>query len=70
MTTPRVIPYRAPADKGGGGLSPTRWSAAGYGDTDPVQSNDTPDGKQANRRCEIVVMPNLEEMLDLRSLAQ
>lgn len=60
----------APADKGGGGLSPTRWSAAGYGDTDPVKSNDTPDGKQANRRCELVVMPNVEEMLDLRSLSQ
>ena len=38
----------------GGGLSPTKWSAAGFGDTDPVKSNDTPDGKQANRRVELV----------------
>jgi chemotaxis protein MotB len=59
-----------PADKGGGGLNPTHWSAAGYGDTDPVKSNETNDGKQANRRCELVVVPNVEEMLDLRSLAQ
>ena len=56
-----------PADKGGGGLNPSRWSAAGYGDTDPLKSNDTPEGKQANRRCELVVLPNVEEMLDLRS---
>jgi chemotaxis protein MotB len=55
---------------GGGGLNPARWSASGYGDTDPVKSNDTPDGKQSNRRCELVVVPNVEEMLDLKSLTQ
>ena len=59
-----------PTDKGGGGLNPTKWSAAGYGDTDPVKPNDTPENKQANRRCELVVVPNMEEMLDLKSLTQ
>lgn len=59
----------APADKGGG-LPAKRWSASGYGDTDPVADNATPEGKQANRRCEIVVLPNVEEMLDLRQLTQ
>lgn len=59
----------APGDKGGG-LNPSKWSAAGFGDTDPVKSNDTPEGKQANRRCELVVVPNVEEMLDLKSLTQ
>jgi chemotaxis protein MotB len=54
----------------GGGLSPTKWSAAGFGDTDPIKSNDTPEGKQANRRCELVVVPSVEEMLDLKSLTQ
>jgi chemotaxis protein MotB len=54
--------------KRGGGLSPSHWSAAGYGDTDPVASNGTPEGRQANRRCELVVLPKLEEMLDLKSL--
>ncbi len=59
-----------PSDKGGGGLSADRWSASGYGDTDPIKSNDTPEGKQANRRCELVVLPNVEEMLDLKTITQ
>jgi chemotaxis protein MotB len=59
-----------PADKGGGGLNPSRWSAAGYGAADPIKSNDTPEGKQANRRCEIIVQPAIEEVLDLRALGQ
>jgi chemotaxis protein MotB len=59
----------SPSDKGGG-LNPSKWSAAGFGDTDPIKSNDTPEGKQANRRCELVVVPNVEEMLDLKSLTQ
>jgi chemotaxis protein MotB len=54
----------------GGGLNPAHWSASGYGDTDPLPTanNDTPEGRQANRRCELVVMPKLEEMLDINSL--
>lgn len=59
-----------PTDKGGGGLNASKWSAAGYGDTDPMKANDTPENKQANRRCELVVVPSLEEMLDLKSLTQ
>jgi len=58
-----------PTDKGGGGLNGERWSAAGYGDTDPVKPNDSPENKLANRRCELVVLPNVEEMLDLKTLA-
>jgi chemotaxis protein MotB len=30
--------------------------------------NDTPANKQKNRRVELVVVPNVEEMLDLKSL--
>jgi chemotaxis protein MotB len=59
-----------PTDKGGGGLNPTKWSASGYGDTDPLKPNDSPENKQANRRCELVVVPNVEEMLDLKTLTQ
>ncbi len=59
-----------PADKGGGGLNPSRWSAAGYGEVDPVKSNDTPEGKQANRRIEIVIVPAVEEVLDLKPLVR
>lgn len=59
-----------PVEKGGGGVNPARWSASGYGETDPIKPNDSPENKQANRRCEIVVVPNVEEMLDLKTLVQ
>jgi chemotaxis protein MotB len=61
----------APADKGqGGGLDRTHWSASGYADTDPVAANDTEEGREQNRRVELVVLPNVEEMLNLNSLAK
>lgn len=61
----------APVDgkEPGGGLPADRWSAAGYGDTDPVAPNDSADNRRLNRRVELVVVPNVEEMLDLKSLA-
>ena len=46
----------------------TKWSAGGFGETDPVVVNDTAPNKQKNRRVELIVMPNVEEMLDLKSL--
>jgi chemotaxis protein MotB len=52
----------------GGGLPTARWSASGYGETDPVAPNSSPDNMQKNRRVELIVMPNVEEMLDLKSL--
>jgi len=54
----------------GGGLNPANWSAAGYADTDPVASNDTDEGRAKNRRVELVVQPDVEEMLNLKSLAK
>ena len=54
--------------KGGGGLTPERLHAAGYGETDPVAKNDSDEGRKQNRRVELVLMPDVEEMLDLRSL--
>ena len=50
------------------GLSPTRISAAGYADTQPVASNDSEQGRAQNRRIEIALMPNLDELPDLSSL--
>lgn len=52
----------------GGGLNGELWSASGYGDTDPVASNAGKFGRQKNRRVELIMMPNVEEMLDLKSL--
>ena len=36
-------------------LSPERVSAEGVADAQPIASNDTPDGRAANRRVEIVL---------------
>lgn len=59
-----------PEASSGGGLEQKNWSAAGYADTDPVANNDTDEGREKNRRVELVVMPNLEEMLNLSSLTK
>ena len=37
------------------GVNPSIISAKGFGDTHPVASNDTPDGRAKNRRIEIVM---------------
>ena len=42
--------------------SPKKIAAAGYGEYDPVASNDTEEGKALNRRIEIILMPNLDEL--------
>lgn len=52
------------------GLPPTRVSAAGYADTEPVAPNDDDAGRQQNRRIEIVLVPNLEELPDLTALEE
>ncbi len=44
------------------GLDPKRVSAAGYAEFDPVAPNDTPENKERNRRIEIVVQPNIDEL--------
>jgi chemotaxis protein MotB len=53
-----------------GSLPRPHWSAAGFADTDPVATNATKDGQQKNRRCELIVVPDVDEMIDLKSLAQ
>lgn len=39
------------------GMAPTRLSAVGWGEFHPVETNDTPEGRQRNRRVEIVIYP-------------
>lgn len=48
----RILKYFA----GEGGISPRRLSAIGYGEWRPAASNDTPDGREKNRRVDILVL--------------
>jgi chemotaxis protein MotB len=45
------------------GMDPKNVSAAGYGEFAPVATNDTPDGRAKNRRIEIALQPNLEDLV-------
>jgi chemotaxis protein MotB len=40
-------------------------AAAGYGEFDPVAKNDSEIGREQNRRIEIILVPNLEELPSL-----
>jgi chemotaxis protein MotB len=44
------------------GVDPKHLSAAGFSEYDPVGDNSTDNGRRANRRIEIVLMPKLEEL--------
>jgi chemotaxis protein MotB len=47
------------------GLDPTHIAAAGRGEYKPVTSNDTPQGRAANRRTRIVILPQLDQFFKL-----
>ena len=42
------------------GVASSRLDSEGYGETDPVASNETEEGRQLNRRVEVVVVANKE----------
>jgi len=44
------------------GLDPRHLAVAGYAQYDPVESNGSGNGRAENRRIEIVIMPNLDEL--------
>jgi chemotaxis protein MotB len=47
------------------GFPPKSLAAAGYGEFDPVGDNKTEEGREQNRRIEIILVPNLEELPSL-----
>lgn len=38
------------------GVSPTNLSSRGYGENSPIETNETPEGRQANRRTELKIL--------------
>ena len=44
------------------GVDPKHLGAAGFSEHDPVADNSTKDGRRSNRRIEVVLMPNIEEL--------
>lgn len=47
------------------GLDPAKMAAAGRAEYLPVASNDTPEGRSANRRTRIVILPQLDQFFKL-----
>ena len=47
------------------GINPSRLSAAGRGEYNPLTDNDTELGRSRNRRTEIIITPKLDQFLDL-----
>lgn len=50
-------------------VAPSRMTAGGRSEYNPKVSNDTPEGKSTNRRTVIVVMPKLDQFLNLMNQA-
>jgi chemotaxis protein MotB len=46
-------------------VDPTRVTASGRSKYDPVDTNDTPEGRQKNRRTEIILAPKLDQLMQL-----
>ncbi len=46
-------------------VNPSRLSAAGRGEFNPIADNSSELGRQRNRRTEIIITPKLDQFLDL-----
>lgn len=51
------------------GMKPDQLGALGYGEFDPIVSNDTAEHRAQNRRIEIQLQPNLSELPSMEDLA-
>ena len=47
------------------GVSPQQITSAGRGEFVPLAANDTPQNKQKNRRTEIIITPDLDELFKI-----
>jgi len=47
------------------GVDPKRLTAAGRGEYNPVASNSTAEGKERNRRTQIIITPKLDQFMEL-----
>ena len=47
------------------GVEPSKITAAGKGEFLPLNPNDSPEGKQKNRRTEIILTPELDELFQI-----
>ncbi len=52
------------------GMPPELLSSASFADTRPVESNDNEEGREANRRIEIAVIPDLSALSVMKSVEQ
>jgi len=52
------------------GVDPQKITAAGRSEYLPIASNETSEGKAKNRRTEIIITPNLDELMNLLGEAQ
>lgn len=47
------------------GVDPKRMTAGGRGEYNTVATNATPEGRNKNRRTEIIILPNLDQFMEL-----
>lgn len=47
------------------GVNPSRLTAGGRGEYNPIATNDTDAGRERNRRTEIIITPNLDQFMEL-----
>jgi chemotaxis protein MotB len=46
-------------------ISPARMTASGHGEYSPIASNNTEEGRSANRRTRIIILPQLDQFFQL-----